>query len=925
MLGGLCRATFFDSRPWCLWPRNLRGRLITIPSRAAHSDGFFKANKVKQATSDEKTAVEALIRRPGILNLQSYYEEVLERAPANRARFRGFSIMNKNCKRSFEQLDQLSVCEPVLGSFVEARNSAGEVVCGIVTSVAFGRFQKDLDSIEIITPDAGFELIRPSTISFHIYALFSSDEIAKRVEQADPRGFRLLKQGIVEFIDQTQSLVKETNPIAVYSAPLVSNKNRMISPKLGEVARFLDQMYIDKTFSPYKHYFGAHLMMNNNPHLWKVSSKPMFLAPGEFSDRLTLYQSLPLTLMKSIGKARSLNSEKLQRFRDSLQSALTMDKESPEYIEMVNRLGSDYFGHMIDLLRYYVAYPHPNLEDDVTSIVGVKMSPTMIQQMLRSSGFFSRMDKTPLSDLYLRDQNSLVFTPELSSAEIDYFKHVRAFLRAENALTSCKDLKVIGFKSRKMEKLDLPSHTDLAISVEDLGMNKWKLNVHVPDVASFYSPRSDRLSHIKWGYLKDFETYDGDSFFFSKQIVRDMSFKEGGPPKECMTLSVIFDPESSTPWIQPDVEIRPDVIESLTIVDANDLQSAYEKTSRISKLFAHSSQSEETLMKLRMIMESHRRHRQDQGWLNVNMSEILSSKDEYLDKVFEDHKEQLGLLTGELAAFFAHKEAVPLLHSSQEKVSIVEQDGETDGIQIRSGTPFVPSYTATSYDHFLLDGGFSGPISITSYVAALRLLNVPEFGLMDTKKPLKPLISLGLHYGYSEFAKPMRSYESLLNQYQLLKIAHRSYMSQHHEFKHNYLYYTGHLSDAPSKLPGIADLGQGQWAVSFSRRQAANYITRESRRFHVLQGLEGQLDLKFAAEAQRILPQTPADSLDLTFFKCFILESESYPKLAKGYCVNLGIEVEILLSPGPEVVIGDRLICSEIIYLNAIENRIVLR
>lgn len=59
-------------------------------------------------------------------------------------------------------------------------------------------------------------------------------------------------------------------------------------------------------------------------------------------------------------------------------------------------------------------------------------------------------------------------------------------------------------------------------------------------------------------------------------------------------------------------------------------------------------------------------------------------------------------------------------------------------------------------------------------------------------------------------------------------------------------------------------------------------------------------------------------------FRCVITDDAEYPSLARGYCHELGMEVDISLVPGTKVNRGNTVVCTEIVELNTVDGLLVV-
>jgi hypothetical protein len=82
-----------------------------------------------------------------------------------------------------------------------------------------------------------------------------------------------------------------------------------------------------------------------------------------------------------------------------------------------------------------------------------------------------------------------------------------------------------------------------------------------------------------------------------------------------------------------------------------------------------------------------------------------------------------------------------------------------------------------------------------------------------------------------------------------------------------------------------------------------------------------KLDTFFALDALK----TRLDSTNgYLIFRCAIIDECHFPDLARAWCEDLGVAVDVRILPDTVVQVGDTIVCTEILQLEPLQGLIVL-
>lgn len=236
------------------------------------------------------------------------------------------------------------------------------------------------------------------------------------------------------------------------------------------------------------------------------------------------------------------------------------------------------------------------------------------------------------------------------------------------------------------------------------------------------------------------------------------------------------------------------------------------------------------------------------------------------------------IMAGEVCALFGAKNDLPLFYSRQVLT-------RTDGIGNE-----MAEYICGNRS---LDGTLNG---MGAYMADRVLMGASE----TVTEPKHPHFGLGVSAGYVSVARPLDDVRQLISQYQLTA----------------FLTATKHLYPSVSSIKKWPLLSSAQLQDFYKqnhlseRHELFEYLEKASARYWTLRWLQKELER----------------SSGYFVFKCVVLSSAAqYPDLAKSYCLELNMEVDIVLTQRtPKVNMGDRLMCTGILRLVPTTGELVL-
>ncbi|ODV94316.1 hypothetical protein PACTADRAFT_35121 [Pachysolen tannophilus NRRL Y-2460] len=588
---------------------------------------------------------------------------------------------------------------------------------------------------------------------------------------------------------------------------------------------------------------------------------------------------------------------------------------------------------------------------------------------------FAKDDETYKSN---DDNNNNNNNNESMSMEYqDFFKH----LRNHNDLTMHKkDIQVFGIPLRgNLLELGFNKQTsDLCFSIEKINSRNWIVNIHLPDVGSFISPNSNIFKQILERFIvKDFKLPNGLMSFLPNDIINGLVFKEIDQQFEdynedekvfnCITLSFQYRPrDDEKNFENPIVTLKLDKINDVKILLKEELDYALGNSSSFFDTYTNpnirTSLDLTPITDIIQVLQLKRNFRKSFGSLNINFaSQSLSVNNNHIkddDILFDESKlqfksscnlkpfsteafyEELSLMIDEFSSIYSSNNHInAYFHTQTFREETTDKD---DVVIVNPMNSLTPKYTASIFDHFLFERTYSNNLTPTSYFCCLEFLSQDElFTDRGNTSNGGGYMLYGLHNNLMKFGIPLSSLENLINQWQILKFLEKQFFLENPGFDESHLFLNGYLLNEEDKVTRERNLDLKSFHKKYisKNEKVIDFMTQNSKRYWVLKWLENfykpvnrkfyeqnNLDNTVETESEffPILSSPEAKSALPVFFKCVVFQSNAYPRLARAYCMELGIEVEILLFSDTKVVVGDRLVCTTIVYLDSISKRLVL-
>mmetsp|Transcript_4740 Transcript_4740/g.5745 ORF Transcript_4740/g.5745 Transcript_4740/m.5745 type:complete len:257 (-) Transcript_4740:1856-2626(-) len=238
---------------------------------------------------------------------------------------------------------------------------------------------------------------------------------------------------------------------------------------------------------------------------------------------------------------------------------------------------------------------------------------------------------------------------------------------------------------------------------------------------------------------------------------------------------------------------------------------------------------------------------------------------------------------------------------------------------------FLPNYHSNSYFQTLIARDSSGYVSMSAYLIGLNYLTKRNIEVF-TDENLR-FLPLGIHEGYVKMVGVFTNYEVLLNQFQILSHIQQFFQGNNSSFfkdnehsaiirQFSYLKRYGYKLSGPLSYEAL----NNQLDKILNSYKLCNHLGTLHKHFWTLKLLE-----------QRLLQHKSMDSeIASSTYDCIItLTGYEIPsiskKIARGYCFQLDIEIDIMLPLDREVTIGNQIICDKVMFLDPIGGHCVLR
>lgn len=272
---------------------------------------------------------------------------------------------------------------------------------------------------------------------------------------------------------------------------------------------------------------------------------------------------------------------------------------------------------------------------------------------------------------------------------------------------------------------------------------------------------------------------------------------------------------------------------------------------------------------------------------------------------------------GSLVASFCHRESIPVLARGDDLLNPDEETPSYEGLDadevfVSHDNKLLPNYYCNSYYQAIMAKDRHGFVSLPALIIGNNYLGKPTLALGgDTY-----LLTKGLPRGRVEVSDAMSNVEAYLNQLQIL-----SFINQQKISSRNYLHLVAQtLHYKALGYPVHGPLSEKFMSDQIIKLQDAklgcDFLSDRYNRYWKLKFLEQQI-------------KAEDDDSDTTTFSCVVTstghEIDLNSKLARCWCTDLALEVDLLVHPYNDLSIGSSVTADKVMYLNAIEGACVLR
>lgn len=742
----------------------------------------------------------------------------------------------------------------------------------------------------------------------------------------------------------------------------------------------------------------VYLAMCRDPSRWMVpgcvpSERALNVSVFHSSNALppvATFFAIPLSTMGDIAEVLHYNHDVLAELDKYLGSLLATPKLREGILLDVTVWSGRKFRPAFSAMLFALVYPHQELLAKFLSLsaLGQPVTRGSLQQFLRTLGIFDSPG-ADLADPWLSSgllgrvkQNLLAATTQTDLAASSI--HLAA--RSEEASGGFWDKYQHLRRTRKYfhdhTAFVLPGLSRLlAVSMEKINSRRFRLNVHVPDIASRVSPSSatflewsnsttrlmSKLDH-KLAFHADASPFK--RFLFKERLpatshflgVGDISkppFRPEGESFNCITLSFEYNSSLLDPMKKMG-EFVSITFDTLTESQLHYIDSATMEKSLTGKL------EPSIFGKLKLFSQTGSSHSQDEPKLNsaqhhdvnfiynflvrhfqwrnrnqaINVDPVRFCKapqkshsvDRENDSIHTDllvmspaaafpktdfFRRETSLFAQNLAASFCQWNGIAVFCRSQQVLGT--SGDEHDGVLIKHDNVLLPDFTAQNYGQVAFARDVSGHISTPAFLFAC---NHVEDEKLSADKSVH--VTKGLLSGSVDIVNAAFSMEAYLNQIQILAHAHFTQTAQVPFF------------DKPGHFSRLKALG-----YSLHGPLDAGKITRHCENLSA-----AALGAKYAAARQKkywLLRAIEENPEKYTGLRCVVTKyakgSDIEPLPLPGgasdgplaefsqirvYCESLGVEADYVGVLGSGTTVGSDLEALGVLYVDAISSQLVL-
>lgn len=525
----------------------------------------------------------------------------------------------------------------------------------------------------------------------------------------------------------------------------------------------------------------------------------------------------------------------------------------------------------------------------------------------------------------------------------------------------------------------------LGVSLEKINARKYKINLHIPDITTRLAPNTNLFHNIlsNSNYMKSLINLTNGNAFetFFRPVTEHFGFKNQsfGQRSEttCMTISYEYNTFDSNPFHEASGKINFsfDSLDKVKIKPVNweDLEKLLEAKSHLNpfKLFKYNSEAakqfEDTydeydhhnLRFLYSVMSSHFKVRNLDGAANndpsiavdatnaSNLTRSLSYDDELketivtkLDTLSQGNPKskffinEINMFAGRMTSLFCTKNDIPIYKHVQDLVDNqtfdeieIEQDVLNDEVLVSHSNVLLPEYFSSSFYQTLIAKEQTGYLSLPAFLIGKNYLSRSKLIVSDpNSKDNYDHIAFGIKGGFIKILDVFNDAEAMLNQLQILSyinVTTSNFQNQSiqirgkREFPNKQSYNLkswGYNVESPLSLSSL----QHQLQNLNNSDNLIQFLGAKHKNFWTLKMLEQRLKE----------PTTFFDST--TRYSCIITSvgfdiPAVHKKLCRAYCLDLSLEIDILIDDFRSVTVGTNIYCDKVVYIDAITGQCVLQ
>lgn len=273
-----------------------------------------------------------------------------------------------------------------------------------------------------------------------------------------------------------------------------------------------------------------------------------------------------------------------------------------------------------------------------------------------------------------------------------------------------------------------------------------------------------------------------------------------------------------------------------------------------------------------------------------------------------------------LVSSFCYREAIPALVRSDDLIvpsddgpSYESPDPEMDEVFVSHDNKLLPNYYCSSYYQAILARDKRGFVSLPAFFIGNNYINKPN---LTTTSRNPYLLTKGLQRGRVNVSDALSSVEAYLNQLQILSFLHLQKTGESRYLqlvtRKSHFKTLGYPVHGPLSDRVLND----QIAKLRDAELGSNYLAQRHDRYWKLKYLEQQLDSQDYDD-------------DTLFLSCIITslghDMDLETKLARGWCVELAMEIDVMVNSYNDLTIGSTVTADKVMYLNPVEGNCIMR